>query len=323
MGNAEYMGSRGSGGKMTGQVVNTTLLGRVKENYDFVFTELRDPRVDDWLFMSSPWPVLGICALYYYIVRIAGPRFMNDRPPYDIKNFVIAYNFFQTFLSLWIFSKATRFWLTGKYNLLCQPVDYSYSEDGFLAADMTWWYFFSKFIDYFDSFFFLLRKKFSHLSTLHVVHHGIMPFTAWFGIKFVGGGHTTFCGFLNMGVHVVMYFYYLMSAMGPQVQKYLWWKRYLTSLQMIQFVTFFIHASLPLFIECDFPKIFSYVILFHGGMFFLLFANFYVQSYVNRSNKESKSGKSKVDINANGTVNGYVKHTNGFVNHANGTIKQD
>ena len=29
-----------------------------------------------------------------------------------------------------------------------------------------------------------------------------------------------------MGVHVVMYFYYLMSAMGPSVQKYLWWKRY-------------------------------------------------------------------------------------------------
>ena len=43
--------------------------------------------------------------------------------------------------------------------------------------------------------------------------------------RFVGGGHTTFCGFLNMGVHVVMYFYYLMSAMGPSVQKYLWWKR--------------------------------------------------------------------------------------------------
>ena len=44
--------------------------------------------------------------------------------------------------------------------------------------------------------------------------------------RFVGGGHTTFCGFLNMGVHIIMYFYYFMSAMGPGVQKYLWWKRY-------------------------------------------------------------------------------------------------
>merc|ERR1712088_1254392 len=146
----------------------TTMMEKWQENYHYVFTELRDPTVDVWLFMSSPWPVLALCA-----------------------------------------------------------VDYYNTEEGMLAADMTWWYFFSKFIDYLDSFFFVLRKKWGHLSTLHVVHHGIMPFTAWWGIRFVGGGHTTFCGFLNMGVHVVMYFYYLMSAMGPSVQKYLWWKRYL------------------------------------------------------------------------------------------------
>ena len=51
------------------------------------------------------------------------------------------------------------------------------------ALDMTWWYFFSKFIDYLDSLFFLLRKKFTHLSMLHVIHHGIMPLTAWSGVK--------------------------------------------------------------------------------------------------------------------------------------------
>merc|ERR1712032_965592 len=104
------------------------------------------------------------------------------------------------------------------------------------------------------------------------------------GIRFVGGGHTTFCGFLNMGVHVVMYFYYLMSAMGPSVQKYLWWKRYLTTMQLGQFVTFFVHASLT---------------LFHGAMFFLLFANFYRQTYT----RKSKSGSAKkTDVNGNGVV---------------------
>jgi len=292
---------------MTGPVESLTMMERFQANYDYLFIELRDPRVDDWMFMSSPWPVLAICAVYYYVVRIAGPRFMKDRPPYDIKNIMIVYNLFQTFFSLWIFLKTCSFWVSGKYNWLCQPVDYSDSEDGWAAADMVWWYFFSKFVDYLDSIFFVLRKKFSHLSTLHVVHHGIMPFTAWWGIKFVGGGHTTFCGFLNMGVHVVMYFYYLMSAMGPEVQKYLWWKRYLTTMQLAQFATFFIHASLPLFIECDFPKFFSYVILFHGAMFFLLFANFYIQSYVNKKPKTSKSAPNgvqgngtKTDINDNG-----------------------
>lgn len=70
-------------------------------------------------------------------------------------------------------------------------------------------------------------------------------------------------------------------------------------MQLGQFVTFFIHASLPLFIECDFPKIFSYVILFHGAMFFLLFANFYRKTYT----KKSKTGSAKkTDINGNGVV---------------------
>ena len=139
--------------------------------------------MDDWLFMSSPWPVLGFCTLYIYIVWCAGPAFMKDRQPYDIKLLMIAYNLFQTLLSLWLFQKASYFWLTGRYNWLCQSVDFSNSEEGMLAADMTWWFFFSKLVDTIDSFFFVLRKKWTHLSTLHVFHHGIMPFTSWFGIR--------------------------------------------------------------------------------------------------------------------------------------------
>ena len=77
---------------------------------------------------------------------------------------MIAYNLFQTLLSLWLFQKASYFWLTGRYNWLCQPVDYSNSEEGMLAADMTWWFFFSKLVDTIDSFFFVLRKKWMHLS---------------------------------------------------------------------------------------------------------------------------------------------------------------
>lgn len=47
------------------------------------------------------------------------------------------------------------------------------------------------------------------------------------------GGHSTFFGLLNTFVHIVMYSYYLFSALGPQFQKYLWWKKYLTALQMV------------------------------------------------------------------------------------------
>merc|ERR1711934_1323481 len=275
---------------------NTGFLTNIKQQYDYVFTDLRDPRVDDWFLMSSVWPTVGLCALYYYIIRIWGPKFMKDREPYNIQTLITAYNLFQTLFSVWIFQKACRFWLTGKYNWLCQPVDFSYTQDGFDAADMTWWYFFSKFVDFFDSFFFVARKKFSHLSTLHVVHHGGLPIAVWFGPKFVGGGHTTFCGFLNSGVHVAMYLYYFLAALGPTIQPYLWWKRYLTRLQMAQFVIFFAHAMQPLFIECDYPKIYCWIILGHGVLYFCLFSNFYSKSYMsNAKNSKSQVAKEKTD----------------------------
>jgi elongation of very long chain fatty acids protein 7 len=47
------------------------------------------------------------------------------------------------------------------------------------------------------------------------------------------GGNATFPNILNNFVHVLMYFYYMLAAMGPQYQKYLWWKRYMTELQMV------------------------------------------------------------------------------------------
>lgn len=118
-----------------------------------------------------------------------------------------------------------------------------------------WWYYFSKFTEFIDTvsalislfcsnvifllinlhfqIFFILRKKQSQVTTLHVIHHGCMPMSVWFGVKFTPGGHSTFFGFLNTFVHIIMYTYYMLSAMGPQYQKYLWWKKYLTTLQMV------------------------------------------------------------------------------------------
>lgn len=49
----------------------------------------------------------------------------------------------------------------------------------------------------------------------------------------LSGGNATFPNLLNNFVHICMYFYYMMSAMGPQYQKYLWWKKYMTELQIV------------------------------------------------------------------------------------------
>lgn len=44
----------------------------------------------------------------------------------------------------------------------------------------------------------------------------------------------TFHALLNSVVHVIMYTYYGLTAMGPNYQKYLWWKKYLTTIQLVR-----------------------------------------------------------------------------------------
>lgn len=38
---------------------------------------------------------------------------------------------------------------------------------------------------------------------------------------------------MNAAIHVLMYLYYGLAAFGPKIQKYLWWKKYLTIIQMV------------------------------------------------------------------------------------------
>lgn len=65
--------------------------------------ELRDKRVDGWFMMDSFWPTFGLAVLYVFIVKVWGPRFMKDRPAYNIDTFLIYYNASQVILSAYIF----------------------------------------------------------------------------------------------------------------------------------------------------------------------------------------------------------------------------
>ena len=56
----------------------------------------------------------------------------------------------------------------------------------------------------------------------------------WVGANFVPGGSSLTAAMVNCFVHVIMYSYYALAALGPVIQKYLWWKKYLTILQLVR-----------------------------------------------------------------------------------------
>lgn len=215
---------------------------------------------------------------------------MENRLPFQLRGVIVIYNAFQIAFNGWIFYKTCRLtWFNG-YSFVCQPVDYSTNEDALQLVMIGYCFYISKIIDFLDTAFFVMRKKNKQITFLHVFHHSVMPPSVWICFRFIVGGHCCFFVTFNSLVHVIMYFYYLMAAMGPRFQKYLWWKRYVTVFQMIQFVCVGFHSLQLLFVECNFPTAFSLWSVVQTVLFLSLFKNFHSKAYIKNDNEAVDSG---------------------------------
>ncbi|XP_061180317.1 elongation of very long chain fatty acids protein 4-like isoform X1 [Saccostrea echinata] len=272
--------------------------------------ENSDPRVKDWFLMQSYTPTLVITVLYVMLVY-GGKWWMTNREPYKLKWAVFFYNVGLVILNFYIFSQVVIHTYRAGYSYICQPVNYTNDENEVNIAKALWWFYFSKCIEMMDTFFFVLKKKNNQISFLHVYHHATMFPLWWIGIKWVAGGQSFFGAMVNSLIHVIMYTYYGISALGPQYQKYLWWKRYLTMLQLTQFYIGMVYAFSSLYLDCDFPKWMQYFGLFYGGTIITLFLNFYIQEYIKKHNEKYKK-KTDAAV-ANGAANQNGKHANGHV----------
>ncbi|MBZ3888334.1 Elongation of very long chain fatty acids protein 4 [Sciurus carolinensis] len=282
-----------------GSVLNvvSTALNDTVEFYRWTWS-IADKRVEDWPLMQSPWPTLSISTLYLLFVWL-GPKWMKDREPFQMRLVLIVYNFGMVLLNLFIFRELFMGSYNAGYSYICQTVDYSNNVNEVRIAAALWWYFVSKGVEYLDTVFFILRKKNNQVSFLHVYHHCTMFTLWWIGIKWVAGGQAFFGAQMNSFIHVIMYSYYGLTAFGPWIQKYLWWKRYLTMLQLVQFHVTIGHTALSLYTDCPFPKWMHWALIAYAISFIFLFLNFYVRTY--NEPKKQKAGKTTMNgISANG-----------------------
>ncbi|XP_076163372.1 stuck in traffic isoform X2 [Ptiloglossa arizonensis] len=256
--------------------------------YDHVFHDLSDPRTKDWFLIPSPVPGATILIGYLYFCLSWGPRQMAHRKPYQLKNILVVYNFLQVLLSLWLFYEGLDGAWLKNYSWKCQSVDSSYSPEALRVARGVYVYFLAKISELLDTVFFVLRKKENQITFLHLYHHTVMPMVSWGATKYYPGGHGIFIGVINSFVHIIMYTYYLLAALLPQYQKYLWWKKYITTLQMGQFCLAFLHSCQLLIYDCDYPKWSLILILPNAIFFYFLFADFYTHAYNPGEKKRSK-----------------------------------
>mmetsp|Transcript_16076 Transcript_16076/g.34893 ORF Transcript_16076/g.34893 Transcript_16076/m.34893 type:complete len:284 (-) Transcript_16076:24-875(-) len=177
-----------------------------------------------------------------------------------------------------------------------------------LSGPLHWWayiFYLSKYYEMGDTVLLALRRK--RIITLHAVHHALIPLT----MVLLFGGRVSVSvvsmSLVNSFVHIVMYAYYLASAlhMTPSIE----WKRRITMLQILQFTMGVLGGSYYWFMyfqDVTVTKSWPFVLYVEGCaggqplmvlsgyamncVLFILFVRFYVHAYL-RSPRSEKLQK--------------------------------
>ncbi|XP_045446636.1 elongation of very long chain fatty acids protein AAEL008004-like [Melitaea cinxia] len=278
-----------------------SLTHTVNDVYTYLTEDLASPVTKNWFLVGKLQNLLLILAGYLYFCTTLGPRYMKDRKPYNLKFIINIFNIFQILINLYLFYEGTLYIFFTDFNFYCQGVDDPNSPRAKETASLVWLYLMVKVVDLLDTVFFVLRKSNRQITQLHLHHHTLMPLVTWLVATYAPGGHAAIVGHFNSFVHAVMYTYYLLAGLGDRYKKYLWWKKYLTMLQLIQFVIVGAHSVRSLFYPCSYPIFFKILTSIYAVIFINMFGQFYYNSYIKATNtKSNKPPKENTKKNVNG-----------------------
>ncbi|KAJ2948397.1 hypothetical protein O0L34_g7636 [Tuta absoluta] len=165
--------------------------------YNYVFYERADPRCKDWLLMQSPVPLFSIIITYLLLIKLILPFHMRNRGPYDLRSIIKWYNVVQIVANAVVtWGLLTSGWTT-TYHFGCMLPDYSTNPEPMRMLRFMWWTIILKLMELCETVFFILRKKESQASFLHVYHHVSTLCIVWAGTKYVGGEKYMTSGFTD------------------------------------------------------------------------------------------------------------------------------
>ena len=251
-----------------------------------------DGTVDVLRWMDEPSVLLPttFTALYLSMVFF-GPRIVDWLKPgkkgFELKSLMVTYNVYQTVFNVacvWLFVSEI---VGQKFKIWGETCGWTDGKRTFKIALAVWLHYNNKYLELCDTLWMILRKKTSQMSFLHVYHHVLIIWAWWMVVWTMNRGPPCvdiyFGALCNSFIHVVMYSYYALAALGVAAP----WKKYITRLQLLQFVVVFVHAIFCL-LRTKCMKLLPYSQMFVMANMLVLFKDFYVKSYKTKSQKNAK-----------------------------------
>jgi len=258
-----------------------------------------------FLIGANIFYLLAVWALYTY---------MKFRPsPFNCKWPLLVHNLgsmgFACYVSIGIIHVLT----SGNLLFMCNGpgANISTGTGNVLLGHLYTVFYLQKFVEFFDTWFFILRKSFRELTIVHVYHHCSINVIVWLGLVH-GIGDMYLPVLLNSIVHVLLYGDYSASCLGISTP----WKPFLTAIQLSQFVLIgcFAVGSLTCDRELDVPVWAQALVIGYMVSMVLLFGHLFVCTYITKTRTDNHQTNTHVDnsegkgavANSSGILSGYT-----------------
>eukprot|EP00635_Sarcinochrysidales_sp_CCMP3193_P003353 CAMPEP_0118910148 /NCGR_PEP_ID=MMETSP1166-20130328/12415_1 /TAXON_ID=1104430 /ORGANISM="Chrysoreinhardia sp, Strain CCMP3193" /LENGTH=282 /DNA_ID=CAMNT_0006849601 /DNA_START=18 /DNA_END=866 /DNA_ORIENTATION=+ len=240
-------------------------------------------------FPLSQFSTAACIAVGYLIFVAVGSVLGRVTPGKGVKLYGLAflYNIVQMMLCSYMCIEAAAVAFRNGYSLVCNTFDATTPA----MSHVLWLFYISKVLDFMDTFFILVGKKWKQLSFLHVYHHFSIFLVYWLNLHVNYDGDVYLTIALNGFIHTVMYTYYFVSMHTRDI----WWKKFLTLAQLAQFTCMNTQAAYILFTPgCSQspPRVTKFYFAYIMSMF-VLFMHFYLSSYSNKGVAGGAGGDKK------------------------------
>lgn len=244
--------------------------------------------------LMNPFHVLLI-ALSYLAILLVGRFWMSKlKRPANVKGLQIVHNAFLVLLSLFMCVEGfVQTKIIGGYYWFGNPLD-EQTSNGQAIARVMWVFYWSKILEFNDTFIMILRQSFRQVTFLHVYHHTTI-FVIWWAVIYYGpGGDAVFSVILNSFVHVIMYSYYLSTTIGYPLN---FIKPYITIIQMTQFMLMIIQSLCDVIIDYKgYPRFLVWTLFFYMISLLVLFLNFFLKDRARA--RQARQGKQTTAVRA-------------------------
>ncbi|KAL3693441.1 hypothetical protein R1sor_007092 [Riccia sorocarpa] len=262
------------------------LVFELLENVVRVDMKSPNPITTQLPMVSSPVPVLSCICLYLLVVRLWSAHIRSSRQeprkedPLALRCLVIVHNLFLCILSLFM---AVGFIVAARFYGYKRIWGNEYVEREPAMNLLVYAFYISKLYEFMDTAIMLFRRNLRQATYLHLYHHTTISIIWWIICYRVPGADAYFSAAVNSGIHVAMYFYYLLAAIvggdEKRKRKYLFWGKYLTMMQMLQFLSFIGQAIYAIYRPEFYPKGFGRMLFVYSCSLLAFFGNFFVKKY--------------------------------------------